>query len=458
MSRVRRNRVVAVLGATLSTALAAGAVLLVRANPDVLAAPTERGVAVTAWEPPPAPTLASRVSPSPAPDGLPAVPPERDRVPPPAEPLPSGPTGAPASSPGAGRAAAAPEAPKTGADNPWKRETEVPKEAINQPGVERSARPGAVSTPKVQQVRCPAGGTTVGTADELQAALAGALPGSVIKLRKGVYPGTFQTTVSGSAERPIWLCGDQDSVLDAGGADGYGLHLNGAKYWRLNGFAIRNAQKAVMADQTTGTTISGLRITNTGDEAIHLRKNSTRNLVSGNTIVGTGFRRATFGEGIYVGTAESNWCSITDCRPDRSDYNTIAGNTISRTTAEAVDIKEGTVGGLLAGNRFDGKGTTAADSLIDVKGTAWTIKDNSGNNAPLDGMQTHQILDRWGERNLFTGNKISMPARPAPAVVQAAGTSTRYGIAVRPAAGNLISCSNSVIGADVPISNLPCRQ
>lgn len=458
MSIVRRPRLAAGLGLAASVALAAGAVVLVQANPGVLAAPTERGVAVTAWQPSPPPSLASRVSPSPAPSGLPAVPPDSGRVPRPVEPLPSGPTGAPASSPGAGQGTPAPDAPKTGAGNPWERQTEAPKDAVNQPGIERTAKAGAVATPVVQQIRCPAGGTGVGSADELQAALAGALPGSVIKLRKGVYPGTFTTSVSGTPERPIWLCGNADSILDAGGADGYGLHLDGARYWRLSGFAMRNAQKGVVTDQTTGTVISGLRITNTGDEAIHLRKNSTKNLVTGNVVDGTGFRRATFGEGIYIGTAESNWCTITQCRPDRSDYNTIAGNTVSRTAAEAVDIKEGTVGGLLIGNSFDGKGTTAADSLVDVKGTAWTIKNNTGRHAPLDGMQTHQILDRWGERNLFTGNTIAMPAKPAAAVVQAAGTADRYGIAVRPAAGNLIACDNSVSGADVPLSNIGCRR
>ncbi|MGH9187273.1 MAG: hypothetical protein ACRD0U_15885 [Acidimicrobiales bacterium] len=44
-----------------------------------------------------------------------------------------------------------------------------------------------------------------------------------------------------------------------------------------------------------------------GDEAIHLRAFSTDNLAIGNTIRNTGLRRDKFGEGIYVGSAVSNW-------------------------------------------------------------------------------------------------------------------------------------------------------
>ena len=99
--------------------------------------------------------------------------------------------------------------------------------------------------------------------------------------------------------------------------------------------------------------VTGLTIYSVGDEALHLRRHSTDNTVSGNTIYDTGNRTAKYGEGIYVGTAESNWCDITDCQPDRSDRNLIEGNTIYDTTAESVDIKEGTTGGTLRGNSYN---------------------------------------------------------------------------------------------------------
>ena len=71
----------------------------------------------------------------------------------------------------------------------------------------------------------------------------------------------------------------------------------------------------------------------------------------GNTISDTGLRRDKFGEGVYVGSAQSNWCKHSDCEPDESDRNVVEGNTIFDTGAESVDLKEGTTGGSSAATR-----------------------------------------------------------------------------------------------------------
>ena len=139
-------------------------------------------------------------------------------------------------------------------------------------------------------------------------------------------------------------------------------------------------------------------MTDIGDEAIHLRNFSTDNVVSDNEISRTGLRREKFGEGVYIGTAVSNWCTISNCRPDRSDRNVVVGNRIDTTTAEAVDIKEGTTGGLVEDNVFDGSALSGADSWVDVKGTAWLIQGNTGTASPRDGFQTHEILEGWGSQ------------------------------------------------------------
>jgi len=67
-------------------------------------------------------------------------------------------------------------------------------------------------------------------------------------------------------------------------------------------------------------------------DSAELDTNSSDNVVRGLTVRQTGLRRAKFGEGIYVGSAESNWCGLTDCGPDRSDRNVVEENTISATT------------------------------------------------------------------------------------------------------------------------------
>jgi hypothetical protein len=284
-------------------------------------------------------------------------------------------------------------------------------------------------------VRCPAPTRTVSTAAELTAALAAASPGDSIRLADGTYGGRFVATRSGTDRAPVFLCGGKGAVLDGGGVGaGYGLHLNGAGWWRLVGFTVRNAQKGVMADRARHCVIQGLTVTGIGDEAIHLRSFSSDNLVVGNTVSRTGLRREKFGEGVYVGSATSNWRQYSGGGPDRSDRNVVRGNSIAGTTAEAVDIKEGTTAGVLLDNVFDGSALTeeGADSWVDVKGNGWLIQGNVGRNSPQDGYQTHDVEDGWGTGNVFRAN-LAVNVR-------------RYGIALTPELANRVACDNKVVG------------
>lgn len=310
--------------------------------------------------------------------------------------------------------------------------------------------PGASPSPSETAAAAPAEcgdpTTLVGSADELEAALAAAAPGDVIAMRPGTYRGNFVATVSGTAEEPIALCGGVDSILDGGDVEkGYVLHLDSASYWHLSGFSVTNGQKGVMADGTVGSVIEKLTVSRIGDEAIHLRAFSTDNIVRGNTISDTGNRKPKFGEGVYIGSAESNWCDISGCQPDRSDRNVIEGNVISDTTSESVDIKEGTTGGVLRGNSFDGSGLVEADSWVDVKGNDWLIVGNTGANSHTDGFQTHEILDGWGTRNTFVDNT---------AVVNGGG----FGFSLTPARDNVVECSNAVSAAREGFSNVDCSN
>jgi len=285
--------------------------------------------------------------------------------------------------------------------------------------------------PARSRVSCPAATTTVGSAEELAAALAKAAPGDVIALADGVYPGSFVATTSGTAQAPIWLCGGRGAVLDGEGVrKGYVLHLNGAAYWRLVGFTVTNGQKGVVADATAHTVIQGLDVHGIGDEAIHLRARSTGNAVLDNVISKTGLRRDKFGEGVYVGSSVNNWGTYSSGRPDRSDYNLVMGNRISYTGSESVDVKEGTTGGAVVDNTFDGTGMTGADSWVDVKGNGWVIEGNTGRNSPLDGFQTHELADGWGTRNVFRNNTIASPL---------AGQA----IHLAPPLANVIGCGNT---------------
>ena len=310
-------------------------------------------------------------------------------------------------------------------------------------------KPPVANEPAATEVAdCPDATVTVTTATELMDALTEPEPGTIIGLAETVFEGEFSATGDGTADKPITLCGTTKSVLDNGQTKkGYGLHLDNVSHWVIQGFTVRNSQKGVMADGTTNSIIRGLHVQNVGDEAIHLRAFSSDNQVLGNTISDTGLRKPKFGEGIYIGTAESNWCDISNCEPDKSDRNKIIGNTITGTTAESIDIKEGTSDGLIQGNTFDGSALNedGGDSWVDVKGNGWIIDGNSGTNSLLDGFQTHEIIDGWGTKNVFKNNI---------AEVNGAG----YGYSLTPVRENVVECNNTASNAAEGLSNEPCKR
>ena len=292
---------------------------------------------------------------------------------------------------------------------------------------------------------CDAGTVEVASAADLQSALDAAAPGDVIALAPGTYLGNFIASTSGTKELPIELCGSADSILDGGDTGkGYVLHLDGAQFWHLKGFSVTNGQKGVMADTTVGSVIEGLTVSHIGHEAIHLRKFSTDNSVIDNRISDTGLDRDKFGEGVYIGTAESNLCDITDCELDASDRNLVEGNDISATTAESIDIKEGTTGGVIRNNTFDGSQMTEdGDSWVDIKGNGYLIEGNVGTNSIMDGFQTHEILDGWGTDNTFRNNT---------AEVNGPG----FGYSLTPENDNVVECNNTASGAEEGVTNVTC--
>jgi len=296
---------------------------------------------------------------------------------------------------------------------------------------------------------CGGAVTTVSTAAGLQRALASAQPGTRILLAPGTYHGDFAATASGTRAAPITLCGSRNAVL-AGPSitHGYTFYLDQASWWRLAGFSVEGGQKGVMADGATHDLIYGLYVHGTGDEAIHLRSFSSYNVVSHNVVRDTGLNVQFFGEGIYVGSAHGNWCRYTSCRPDESNYNVLVDNNIADTTAENIDIKEGTTGGTIAGNTFNGAGmvASAATAWVNVKGNDWAVLDNTGIDSIGDGFQVHQVYPGWGIGNVFRGNSATV-------------TGAGYGIYVQSHhLQTIVACNNVVASAGAQLSNVPCQN
>jgi len=284
----------------------------------------------------------------------------------------------------------------------------------------------------------------VSTVSQLTAALQNALPGDEIRMADGTYAGKFTITRSGTTSAPIILTGSRNAVIDGQGtSNGRTVQLQ-ADNWRLVGFTVTNGQKGIMALGAHNTIIDGVLVHHIGDEAIHFRDNSTDNTVQNSEITDTGLREPGFGEGLYFGQAVSNW---PNGQPDRSDRNKAINNKIGPDVrAEHLDLKEGTTGGEVRGNTFDGTGMSGenfADSWIDVKGNGYQITGNRGSNALQDGFQTHVQVTGWGNDNVFSGNTAD---------VQAPG----FGFNVASSSsGNVVCTNNTVTNAGSGTANIP---
>jgi len=293
----------------------------------------------------------------------------------------------------------------------------------------------------------------VSTASELTAALLSVQPGDVIQLADGVYVGHFVATVSGTAAAPITLQGSRLAVLDGNNvSSGYVFHLNGVNYWHLVGFTVTGGQKGIMTDNANYNLIDDVRVYNIGYEAVHFRTFSSHNTIQNSEISDTGVSNTSYGEGVYLGSANSNWGTYTGGLPDTSDYNKVLNNHIGpNVSAEAVDIKEGTTGGEVSGNYFDAaglSGANSADSWVDVKGNDYLISGNAGVIALLDGFQTHIQVSGWGDRNVFQGNNADVQASGYGFKIQTTGSQGT-------ASGNVVYDDNVVTNAASGVANIP---
>ncbi len=288
---------------------------------------------------------------------------------------------------------------------------------------------------------------TVSTADELNAALAAAQPGQLIQLRDGQYLGKFVAAASGTSDAPVTLSGSRAAVLGTGSTEsGYGLHITGS-HWRVTGLSVTNSAKGIVLDGSTHTVLSDLDVGMIGDEAVHFRASSSDCAILDSEIHDTGLAQPGFGEGIYVGSAKSNWKRVmgSASEPDRSDRVQIRNNRISRTSAEGIDIKEGTTGGTVTGNTFTDAGASGAnfaDSWVDVKGNGYTVTGNSGTATKLDALQVHSVLDGWGRDNVFSGNAVLGGVPGYEVWIQSGDL------------GTIVRCQASAAGRG--LSNFPC--
>lgn len=298
---------------------------------------------------------------------------------------------------------------------------------------------------------------TVANSNQLKRALATAKPGDSIILKDGIYEGKFviEANASGTKKEPIVLTGGRNAILDAGSIEtGYVLSLK-ANYWKLKGFTLKNGLKGIVADGANYNVIDGVFVTQLGEEGIHFRTFSNHNIVKNSEVTHTGKKRPGYGEAIYIGSAYSNWAKYTNGEPDKCDSNQVLNNKLGPyVTAECIDVKEGTTGGIIKGNTFEAQGITgenSADSWMDIKGNHYLIENNTGYNTQpsvlLDGYQVNCAYEGWGSYNIFKNNISNVNA-------------DGYGINIKlksskgEAVGNMVYTDNKVANAAKGITNI----
>ncbi|HEY6530799.1 MAG TPA: right-handed parallel beta-helix repeat-containing protein [Acidimicrobiales bacterium] len=300
----------------------------------------------------------------------------------------------------------------------------------------------------------------VDTVAEIRSALATAAPGSVVRVADGEY--TFKprlvASASGTAEAPITLKGTRNAKLRTKNASGdYGLHVTG-DHWRVEGLTVAHGSKGIVLDGSVGTVIDGVEVYDVGAEAVHFRTCSSDGVLRNSYIHDTGRTSAQYGEGVYVGSANSNWSKY-ECT-DEEEGRTVGDNTervliednvFEDITAEGADLKEGTDSGVLRRNVFRRAGVSgmnSADSAVDAKGNNWIIEDNvvsetdatwddDGVARPSefeDGYQVHSVYSGYGVGNTFRRNHVE-------------GDVPGFGFGLYPGSGNVVACDNSAPGA-----------
>jgi hypothetical protein len=303
--------------------------------------------------------------------------------------------------------------------------------------LESTSSPPASSSP----LPPPIATVSVSTSAQLAAALRAARPGTLIRLADGEYLNSkgdrWHLAASGTAEDPITLSGTRNAILESDSPSGdYGMWITGS-YWQVSGITVRNAGKGIVLDGSSHTVLDDVEVYNIGDEGVHFRKCSSYDVLRGSYIHDTGVQSPSYGEGVYVGSANSNWGQY-GCRDgqDKSEQARIENNTFRHIAAEGADLKEGTESGVLAGNSFTDTGyagQNSADSAVDVKGNNWMVYSNTVNapsGADLDAFQAHSVYAGYGTANVFSANTV-LGAWPG------------FGFGLYPRGANIVTCDNT---------------
>ncbi len=226
----------------------------------------------------------------------------------------------------------------------------------------------------------------------------------------------------GTAANPVVLAGSAPAnppeIYGTAVNSNYGIHVTG-NYVVLKNLKIHTFSKGVVFDNSVGALMEDCEVYHTGTELVHVRDSSQQVTLNRNFIHGSGYDVAQYGEGIYVGSYYKAWASsqqsdqtagfwgesASQHRYSGYDWRVndtkITCNIVKATTAENIDVKEGTVRGVVQGNMFIGDSTNYDgqvdhdDANIDMKGASWTVTGNYFYNSKKQGLPYYNSHFRY---------------------------------------------------------------
>ena len=281
----------------------------------------------------------------------------------------------------------------------------------------------------------------VSTVAELTSATLGAKAGDTIWVAPGKYElpssncqndtfvnntgrdcGLIWLGADGTKTNPVVLAGSDPTnppeIYSSDYKHNYGIHVTG-NYVILKNLKIHSFSKGVVFDNSVGALMEDCEVYHTGTELVHVRDSSQQVTLNRNFIHGSGYEIAQYGEGIYVGTYNTGWASSQQADRDagfwgadasqhrysgydwRVNDTKITCNIVKATTAENIDVKEGTIRGIVQGNMFiadstnyDGK-VDHDDANIDMKGASWSVTGNYFYNSKKSGLPYYNSHFRY---------------------------------------------------------------
>lgn len=241
----------------------------------------------------------------------------------------------------------------------------------------------------------------------------------------------------GTKNNPIVLAGSDPAnppeIYGTAVNSNYGIHVTG-NYVVLKNLKIHTFSKGVVFDNSVGALMEDCEVYHTGTELVHVRDSSQQVTLNRNFIHGSGFDVAQYGEGIYVGTYYKGWASSQQSDKNagfwgesasqhrysgydwRVNDTKITCNIVKATTAENIDVKEGTIRGIVQGNMFIGDSTNYDgqvdhdDANIDMKGASWSVTGNYFYNSLNDKLPYYNSHFRYFvEEVVMPSNKADRP-------------------------------------------------